>query len=278
MDTILRTIPMQDCRIQELLVQHNEEPVIGLLYFWPWVQMIGSHVAMVRDGELGNVMYIEPDCLLSENGQQKLIFFHMSMYFKAVITNYRAITRTFFAYCRSITGGYNHSPWNPLDRTHMEAVRQWGEEASLRHGNSMFVIPTHIDRDVEANHMSLTGAFDPTFKIIQSEKHTTRYEVAERLNEIWGWKIPDMISCFDVDATRRFTARMDQKFSNIIMSRCHTESFDVLSQRFSEITQNTGVMGPDIYDGCIADGWSSKGRLQKGKRGSTALLLTAGGR
>jgi hypothetical protein len=52
----------------------------------------------------------------------------------------------------------------------------------------------------------------------------------------------------------------------------------VLSQRFSEIIVNAGVMGPAIYDGCIAEGWSSKGRLNKDKRGSTALQLTAGGR
>jgi hypothetical protein len=222
-------------------------------------------------------MYIEPDCLLSENGQQKLIFFHMSMYFKAVITNYRAITRTFFAYCRAINYGWNHSPWNPLDSTHREAVRQYGEQASRDHGNSLFVIPTHIDRDVQANHMSITGKFDPTFKIIQSEKDTTFYEVAETLQDIWGWTADNMIDCFDTDANRRFQATQ-QRFSNVIMSRCHTESFDVLSQRFSEIIVNAGVMGPAIYDGCIAEGWSSKGRLNKDKRGSTALQLTAGGR
>ena len=240
LDELLGTISVADCRFHELLLQHNEEPLIGLLFFWPWIRMTGCHAAMVRDGDLGNVMYIEPDCLLSENGQQKLVFFHMSMYFKAIVLNYRAFVRAPFVYCRNILGGYNHMAWDPLNRADRDTVQTNG---ALAGPQSMFVVPTHIDREVAANHMSLLGAFSSELPILRAEHASTEYEVAEVLCELWGWReatTDTWVDGFDSDKQRRYTAQNEQKFTNVIMSQCHQESWNAVDQRYSKVIANTG--------------------------------------
>ena len=275
--TLLNNVPLSDCRLNDLFVQYGVEPVVGLMYFWPWIVALGCHACMVRDGDVGNVMYIEPDCLLSENGQQKLVFFHMSMYFKAMVLNTRALQRAYFVYCRSIEGGYNHNPWNPLDRADVAAVNTYGQDTK-QYGKTLFVVPTHIDRVQEAEHMALPGVFPPHVSgIIPSERKTTEYEVADVLTNLWNWNWEEqMIDGWSADKNRRYQAQYNgQRFMNVIMSQAHQESFDANKKDFLQVTANKGVMGRNIYDGVMA-AWNGQGRIED-KIGSLQLL-TVGGR
>jgi hypothetical protein len=273
---LLDNVPLEDCRLNALFLQHGVEPILGLLYFWPWIVALGCHACMVRDGDVGNVMYIEPDCLLSENGQQKLVFFHMSMYFKGMVMDHTALARAYFVYCRQVLGGLNHQAWNPLDESDVNAVYTKGQN-TFDHGKTLFVVPTHIDREQRAEHMSLPGYFPREMSlIIAEERKTTEYEVAEVLTEKWNWAWEDgMVSGWADDKKRRYEGQTNgQRFGNVIMSQAHQECFDRFSQGFTHLKANKGIMGPDIYDGCM-DAWNGSDRI-KDKRGSIDLQLRTG--
>lgn len=271
-DRMLMSVSLHDCRLHALFVQHGEEPLLGLLYFWPHIRLLGSHAAMVKDGAVGNVFYIDPDILLSENGQQKIIFYHMSMYFKAMVTNFRALTRAHYVYCRQVLGGYNHTAWDPLSELDVSMVR--GNRLNgTASGKSMFVIPTLINRSVEASHMSLPGRFGNEYPILPDEKRTTEFEVADVLNEIWLWNPEDMVSSFDPSKSKRLEAA-ESPFNNLIMSQTHQESYDIETRKFSHVIGNKGDFGEYIYDGCMK-AWNSNGRLQQVK-GSLEMQLVRG--
>lgn len=242
-DNALSTFPLDDCRLYYLLWEYNVEPFIGLMYIWPWMRFIGSHAAMVRDGLIGNVMYIQPDCLLSENGQQKLIYFHMSMYFKAMVLKPRALTQAHFIYCKKYISGMGHGMWDPLDGSHVASVKDGSTDTS----RDMFVIPIHIDREIQSPVISLTGIFPDWVKISQAEKETSVYECMNVLSELWGWNSQGL-NPFDPDWQVRFEAGYND---NVICMQAHQQVYDLEKRVHSQIISNRGHLGRNIYDGVM---------------------------
>lgn len=278
-DALLGAVSLEDCRLNELFVQYGCEPIIGLIYGWPWILAVGSHCCAVKDGEVGNVMYIEPDCLLSENGQQKLVFFHMSMYFKAMVLNHRALARAFFVYCKKIEGGLNHNALDPLNETDCATVEEFGQYGYYHNNKSMLVIPTHIDYRRENDHMPITGKYLDAAELTEQDNKAAQYAVCQAIMDVWHIKThvsESYLDCWDRSKKNRDESAK-QHFNNVLMSQCHQENYNRNHRAHDKLIRNKGVMGPDISDG-VMDVWNGKSLIIKGKIGSTEFQTITGTR
>jgi hypothetical protein len=206
---------LNDCRLHHLMVKHNIEPLVCYMLWWPYIQMIGAHAAMVKDKAVGSVPFITPDCLLSEDGRQKMVYYHMSMYFKAMIKNYRALTHAHFVYCKRYEQGWGRSFWDPLNKNHTAQMHQHQTQE-----HSIFVIPTLVNRPVRAKFMSSTGEFGSNINVIAEERLTTRYEVMHEMRRVWHWTT-DAPNSFDPRVSQRADAQYDNPSSNTLLCQGH---------------------------------------------------------
>ena len=252
---ILSQTPIKDCRLHHALLRFNCEVLVGLLYCWPYIRMIGGHAVMTMDKEVGSVPYITPDCLLSEDGRQKMVFYHMSMYFKAVIKNHRALSHAHFIYAKRYEGGLNFSKWNPLSETDTANMK-----AHNTSPHSLFVIPTLInDRvappsgagsDAMPPVISTSGNFPQSVMVEREQLAMTRYRVASVMCDTWGWS-SEAPNSFDPRISNRLDAAREYPAGNCLLFQCHQQSWDASTRKFSRCVLNQGHMGSSIYDGVM---------------------------
>ena len=260
-DRLLSGTSLHDCRLYHFMVENDIEPFIGFLYMWPWIRMLALQIVMCKDG-LGSVFYREPDCLMSENGQQKLVYFHMSMYFKAVIEKYRHITRAPFVYSKDYLGGGGHRMWNPLDERHVEWAQSPADHVEV--APDMFVIPTRIDREVKAEFMSATGRFHESVVLPPEDMESTIYELDDLIRTTWNWDIERQGLM-----TEDPVVRMDNHtpFDNMLLCQAHTQYYNLDKKEYSLVKYGAGHFGSNVYNGSMK-AFKGEGFLDKKRVGT----------
>ena len=259
---LLGGVSLHDCRLFDIMVKNHIEPFIGFLYMWPWIRFLGSQVVMVRDG-LGQVKYMPPDCLLSENGQQKLIYFHMSMYFKAMILNYRHIMRAPFVYCKMYLGGGGHKMWNPHDSDHTQMAKNPGQMSTIQAIPDMFAIPTRIDREVKADYMSGTGTFHGSVKLSKADQRTTEYELQDVVCRTYDFNVERQ-----PQRNEDPLDRMDHSpFDNMLLCQAHQQAYNLTKKEYCNVIEGVGHFGRNIYNGSMDVFNNGKAFIDKKKVG-----------
>lgn len=264
---LLEAVSLDDCRLHDLMVRYNCEPLIGLIYAWPNIRFRAGHMAMVRDGEVGSVPYITPDNLLSEDGRQKMVYYHMSMYFTPMVKNHRALHTALFVSSTDYIDGWQRSWVDPMNPEHIANIK-----SNIVYDQCAFVIPTLINHRVRAIAMSLTGEFADTVNVSPSQLKTTEYAVADVLAERYGWD-SNQPSSFDPRSFVREQASFQRRASNCLVFQGHQQSFDPNTNKWTRLLVNRGHLGRHIYDGVM--NVFDKGELIKDRVGDADLQTNA---
>lgn len=220
----------------------NDIPLPFALRAWRPNKTYNMASALSMQAGLGNdaaarTYYQNPHMMMAANAAQKMIYGHLTLYFKTIVFNPDAIVIARDIYCSDYIGGNSRRSWNPLSVAHTAAY------ASGELGVASIFWTFAPMNNAECHWwQSITGEMPESLPCTQDVRDAMRWEGCDAFASFWSYKTNGRTN-YSPDAPYSSVNNPNDRKHNVLCLQDFQQKFDPTTGRYSRTILNKGHWG-----------------------------------